>query len=355
MLTSGFGVETKIADMNGDGALDIMKCTTLENPTYLSIAYNQPANLGHFSTFQTFNPSGSPYHIDVGDLNKDGKLDCVISDDGSDKYVFNTGNDALGRVIWSAAHNFNFVTGGDDGFGSENHIVDLNNDGWGDIIVSDFDHDDPGCGRRCHIYHNLGGTVGATNIVLREEAGSSGWRGANGILPSDLTGTFDEATFDIDNDGDIDIVFGRCGGTSVFINQESTCTLTKYGTPTPNTTGLPALIDFSGTTSFTHNDWVLKATQCPHNKTCLFIYGTTQVGAVPFGDGVREIGGTIKRMGTTTTDANGNLSYPADFTTSPLNALVPGDTRYFMLWYRDPTGGPNGYNGSSALQATVCP
>jgi hypothetical protein len=38
-----------------------------------------------------------------------------------------------------------------------------------------------------------------------------------------------------------------------------------------------------------------------------------------------------------------------------LNTLVPGDTRYFMLWFRDPAGGPNGYNGSSALQATICP
>jgi hypothetical protein len=118
---------------------------------------------------------------------------------------------------------------------------------------------------------------------------------------------------------------------------------------------LPALIDFSGTTSVSHNDWVLKASQCPHNKTCLFIYGTTQIAPVPFGDGVREIGGSIKRMGVTTTDANGNLAYPADFTTAPLSGLVPGDTRYWMLWFRDPQGGPNAYNGSSALAATLCP
>jgi hypothetical protein len=354
MLNSGFGTEVKIVDINGDGVADVTKCSTLTGAG-LSTAYNQPANVGFFNLFQLFNPSGSPYHIDIGDLNNDGKLDCVISSDGADRYAFNTGNDALGRVVWTNGIPFLFLSGGDDGFGSESHIVDLNNDGWKDIVISDFDHDDAGCSRRAHIYHNPGGTVGSTSIQLLEEAGTNGWRGARGILPSDLGGTFDEAVFDIDNDGDMDIVFGRCSGTFVWLNQESSCTLTKYGTPVANSTGKPALIDFSGTTSVSHNDWVLKASQCPHNKTCLFIYGTTQVAPVPFGDGVREIGGSIKRMGVTTTDASGNLSYPADFTTAPLNGLVPGDTRYWMLWFRDPQGGPNGYNGSSALAATLCP
>ncbi len=355
MLTSSFGTECKIADMNGDGALDVAKTSTLDLPIQNSIAYNQPGNVGFFGTFQTFNPSGQPYHMDVGDLNNDGKLDMVLTDDGADRYVFNTGNDALGRVIWSAAKTFSFVNGADEGLGSENHIVDLNNDGWADVVISDFDHDLAGCSRRAHIYHNPGGAIGSTTIQLVEEAGSSGWVGANGILSSDLAGTYDEAIFDIDNDGDMDIVFGRCAGTSVFINQESSCTFVKYGTPVANTTGKPALIGYAGTSSISHNDWTLKTTQCPHNKTCLYIYGTAQVAPVPFGDGVREIGGTIKRMATTSTDANGNNSFHADFTSAPLNALVPGNTRYFMLWYRDPQGGPAGYNGSSALQVTMCP
>jgi FG-GAP-like repeat len=356
-LNSSFGTETKILDINGDGFNDISKCSTLDSPIRVAIDYNNPTNVGFFpaTTFQTMNPSGSPYHIDYGDLNNDGKLDLVISDDSADMYLFNTGNDALGRVNWSPGHTFQFVNASDDGFGSENHIVDLNNDGFNDVLISDFDHDLAGCTRRCHIYHNLGGPVGSTSIVLKEEAGSSGWFGANGFMASDLGGTFDEAVFDIDNDGDNDIVIGRCSGTYVWINQESNCTFVKYGTPVANSTGKPAILGYQGTTSLSHNDFYLKTTQCPHNKTCLYIYGTAQSSPVPFGDGVREIGGQIRRMATTSTDANGNQSFHADFTTAPLNTLVPGNTRYFMLWYRDPTGGPNGYNGSSALQATVCP
>jgi hypothetical protein len=354
MLTSAFGTEVKIVDINGDGAKDVFKCTTLGGVGDV-VAYNQTgANLGFFNFYQGA-PGGAPYHIDVGDLNNDGKLDFVETDDGSDQYFFNTGNDALGRVIWSAGKVFHFVNAGDDGFGSESHVKDLNNDGWADIIISNVDHDLTGCGGRAHIYHNAGGAVGSTNIQLTEEAGSNGWVGANGIFANDLTGTFDEAIFDLDNDGDMDIVFGRCSGTSVFINQESNCQFVKYGTPTANSTGLPALIGYAGTSSISHNDWTLKTTQCPHNKTCLYIYGTAQSSPVPFGDGVREIGGTIKRMATTSTDANGNNSFHADFTSAPLNALVPGNTRYFMLWYRDPQGGAAGYNGSSALQATMCP
>jgi hypothetical protein len=355
MLNSQFGTECKIADVNGDGVNDVIKCSTLDSPIQLSVSYNQPSSVGFFNLFQPFYLSQSPYHVDLGDLNNDGKLDAVVSDDGADRYIFNTGNDSLGRVIWGTANVFHFVTGQDDGFGSENHIVDLNNDGWKDVIISDFDHDLPGCSRRCHIYHNPGGTVGSTSIQLIEEAGSNGWRGVNGMFPSDLSGSFDEAVFDIDNDGDMDIVIGRCSGTFVWLNQESSCTLTKYGTPVANSTGLPALIDFSGTTSLAHNDWVLKAKQCPHNKTCLFIYGTTQIAPVPFGNGVREIGGTIKRMSVTTTDASGNVAFPVDWTQAPQNSLVPGDTRYWMLWFRDPAGGPAGYNGSSALAATICP
>jgi hypothetical protein len=353
MLNSAFGTETKIVDINRDGTKDVVKCSTLGGSGN-SAAYNNPANIGFFNILHVF-PSGSPYHIDVGDLNNDGKLDSVVSDDGADHYAFNTGNDALGRVVWGPSKTFAFVSGGDDGFGSENHIKDLNNDGWADVIISDVDHDFSGCGRRAHIYHNPGGVAGDMNIQLKEEAGTNGWRGANGIFPSDLTGTFDEAIFDVDNDGDMDIVFGRCAGTFVWLNQESNCTLTKYGAPVANSTGLPALIDSTGTTSLTHNDWVLRSKQTPANKTCLFIYGTAQVAPVPFGDGVREIGGTIERMATTNTGPNGEVAFPANFTSSPLNALVPGDTRYFMLWFRDPAGGPNHFNGSSALAATVCP
>lgn len=220
MLSSAFGMSSDIADMNGDGVLDVVKDTALGAPQYVSVAYNNPANEGFFNLFQNSFHAFSPYHLDTGDLNNDGRLDLVVSDDGDDRYRYNLGNDGLGRVNWGAAKTFQFLDGGDDGFAGNTLIVDLNNDNWNDIVFSDVDVDVVGCSRRAHIYHNPGGTVGS-EITLREEvqqAGSGGWKGVKGLLIGDLTGTFDVAVFDINNDGWKDMVFGRCNGTFVWMN-----------------------------------------------------------------------------------------------------------------------------------------
>ena len=59
---------------------------------------------------------------------------------------------------------------------------------------------------------------------MLEEAGgssSSDWKGVKGITNSDLTGGHDVAAFDIDNDGDTDMILGRCSGTFVWMNETS--------------------------------------------------------------------------------------------------------------------------------------
>jgi hypothetical protein len=35
--------------------------------------------------------------------------------------------------------------------------------------------------------------------------------------------------------------------------------------------------------------------------------------------------------------------------------IQPADTRYFQIWYRDPTGGSSGFNLSNGLEITFCP
>ncbi len=217
MLLTSFGTSSEIVDLNGDGTLDVVRGQS----GTVSCSYNNPANVGFFNIFQASVGGGSPYHVDVGDLNGDSRPDLIFSDDGSDGFRFNMGNDALGRVSWGAQRVFNYVVGSDDGFAGNCLVVDMNKDGFGDALVSDFDVDTTGCDRRAKIFHNVGGVIG-TEMILREEAqqASGGWRGAVGVLTSDLTGTYDMAAFDIDNDGDTDLVIGRCAGTAVFINQQ---------------------------------------------------------------------------------------------------------------------------------------
>ncbi|MCP3902591.1 MAG: VCBS repeat-containing protein [Planctomycetes bacterium] len=93
MYASVFGVSNEIVDMNDDGLNDIVRLTALGNPYHVGIAYNDPLNVGVFTEYEiVYQLSG--YHVEAGDLNGDGKLDLVVVDDGTDRYLLNQGNDA---------------------------------------------------------------------------------------------------------------------------------------------------------------------------------------------------------------------------------------------------------------------
>jgi hypothetical protein len=114
---------------------------------------------------------------------------------------------------WGPSQAFTYSGGGaDDGFGGTSHIVDLNNDGWRDVLITDFDVDVNGCARRTHIFRNLGN---APNVTLQEQMIANT---VCGIPVAQLAGTFDIAVFDIDGDGWKDMVVGRCAGTQVWMN-----------------------------------------------------------------------------------------------------------------------------------------
>ena len=179
--------------MNGDGYLDVVKDTALNAPQYVAISYNNllgTAVEGQFNNFDNSgNGSGAPYFAETGDLNADGRADIITSDDGQDRYRVNLGNDALDRAEFSGGaggNAFTYVQGGDTGFASNNLIVDLNGDGWGDAITADIDVDIPSS-NRMHIYHNTGPQQGLSPgdvPIMREEFGSVGsnWFGVKGLL-----------------------------------------------------------------------------------------------------------------------------------------------------------------------------
>ncbi len=213
MLESSFGMAVKIVDMNGDGRLDIMKDDALNSPQAVSISYNNGASLGFFGTYDL--PYGNaPYHFDTGDLNNDGRPDIIVSDDGQDRYLLNTGNNGAGIATFSPTFAFTYSGGGsDDGFAGNNIIVDIDNDGWNDVIVTDVDVDISGCNRRAHIFRNLGNSP---NVTLQEQIVSG--QVVGGITTGALQGSHDVAVFDINGDGYMDLVFGRCTGTQIYIN-----------------------------------------------------------------------------------------------------------------------------------------
>ncbi|NOT02300.1 MAG: hypothetical protein HOP29_16965 [Phycisphaerales bacterium] len=212
MLVSAFSMAVAIEDMNGDGFVDIVKDTALNVPQRVSIAYNNPANQGFFDVFDSGVYTLAPYHTTVGDLNNDSRLDLVITDDGSDRYLLNTGNGAQNQALFSS-RTFSFQTGGDDGFGGDSVIADLNKDGFKDVLITDVDIDISGCDRRLHIYRNLGNLP---TVTLQEQL--------SGGTPEPWmpNGAHDVAVFDLNGDNWLDMVIGTCNGTEVWINQPPT-------------------------------------------------------------------------------------------------------------------------------------
>ena len=220
MLLSAFGMASAIVDMNNDGALDIVKDTALQTPQRISISYNDPDNKGFYDEFDVVYTL-APYHVTPADLNQDGRLDLVVTDDGDDRYMINTGNggDGLANFI-----TLDFTGSPDDGFGGNHGIADLNNDGHVDVIITDVDVDFDGCARRMHIYRNLGNLP---NVTLQEQGGAAPW------TPN---GSHDIVIMDINGDGWQDMFIGTCTGYEIWMNEPPIGMVFAYPT------GLPAFV-----------------------------------------------------------------------------------------------------------------
>ncbi|MFY9342727.1 MAG: FG-GAP-like repeat-containing protein, partial [Planctomycetota bacterium] len=226
LSASNFVSRAALVDINLDGRLDIVR----NNVSVIDVTYNNgAAGPGYFQTRQTAY-TGASYHFGIGDLNNDSLPDLISSDDGQDRYTLHGGVSG-GVAQWLPTTALTYSGGGgDDGFAGNSLIVDLNNDGWNDALVADFDVDVTGCSRRCHIFRNLGNLP---NPTLQEQMSGGA---VCGIPTAMLSGTFDVAVFDINGDGWKDIVLGRCNGTTVWINQPPIGITFGY----PN--GLPAFV-----------------------------------------------------------------------------------------------------------------
>ena len=359
MLDSSFGTCAEIADINGDGVNDVIKSSGVgtmgSGPPVVRVSYNNPSNPGFFNIYQEPSDAG-PYHVNVGDLNQDGKLDLVISDDGMDRYLLNEGNDGLGRAIWDT-YNFTIEGDFDDGIGGNNIVADLDNDGWADVLVADVDPVIPGCSRRLHIYHNRSGILGGP-VLLREEAGS-GSTGVSGMTTADMTGTHDVAVLDLDDDGDLDPVLGRCTSTHVWINDgpPPACGITYCGADQNPVNS--ALIKVS-TCDSTEASIEVTLYNAPANQFGYLLVGdgNATVSHPPGADGdLCVVGGSClgrydKDVGQTgnfgllTTDILSAASNPCQGAVN----ITAGATWNFQYWHRRPGGASASF--SEAIQVT---
>jgi hypothetical protein len=126
----------------------------------------------------------------------------------------------------------------------------------------------------------------------------------------------------------------------------------SYCSVTNNSTGQPALMSSSGTTSIAANNFGLVCSGCPHNAAGLFFYGPNEVQAA-FGNGFRCVGGTVWRLGLHPANASGVATDAINFGAVPA-AITAGSTWKFQYWYRNPAGGGALFNLSDGLSVTFC-
>jgi hypothetical protein len=344
MATSDICNNTVLADFNVDGQLDLLKQNGHGNST--DVIYNDPITPGSFTSWDENVYSGSPYFANSGDLNGDGRPDLVISDNGTDKFLINTGTDVNDKATWGPPSTYEFLAGSDDGFGANSLVADLDLDGWDDVLIADVDPEIPGYTRRLHIYHNRGGTVGGTDIVLREERQSTSntdWIGVVGMETADLKGTHDVAVFDVDNDGLQDIIVSQLEGTFVWRQITAWADL---GNALSGTHGAPVNTP-EGTLV---GGWPVSITlsNALENTTAFFVIGAFNLSA-PFKGGVLVPNPTPPGLFVPIGTGPGGTISLVD--TWPMG-LPPGLDIFVQWWIIDGTG-LVGFAASNAVQGTT--
>jgi hypothetical protein len=121
----------------------------------------------------------------------------------------------------------------------------------------------------------------------------------------------------------------------------------------PHSGGVGAGLDAEGSLSSSTDDLVLLGRDLPPGQAALLFHGTTSL-QVPFGDGLRCAGGSIRRAGIRFADGTGAAAWGPGLNGSTQWSM--GDTRYFQGWFRDP-GGPcgSGFNLTQALELVFEP
>lgn len=121
-----------------------------------------------------------------------------------------------------------------------------------------------------------------------------------------------------------------------------------------NSGGTGVMLGSQGSSSVLANDLVLRGSGLPAGQLALLYMGTHAIGGglgVSLGDGLRCVGGGVRRLGLRLADSAGDATWGPSLTQGLGNAA--GSTDRFQVWCRDPAGPCNqGSNLSNGYAVT---
>jgi len=352
----GFGrVVRGAGDVNADGHDDVVvSALWISDPNASGEVYVvSGANGTLLHTFQGNNPYewfGSSCD-GAGDVNADGFDDLIVGakhdqtagwHSGSAK-IYSGANGAVLHAFYADsivdALGVSVAGAGDvDGDGRDDVIVGASNDhlgsGWvgSATVFSGFDG-----GVIFRIYGSSHDDELGTVVCGGGDVDGDGLGEVAVVTPGDDTGA--------SNAGEVRVLTLASGACQ---------DVTSYCTGLPNSTGVGATLHFTGTTSVAANDLQLHASDGPPTNSGLFVFAANQL-SIPFGNGLRCVGGDLHRVGVKPLDSFGNATCVLDNTSPKVGgAIVSGSTWNFQHWYRDPGVGAE-FNLTDALSVVFCP
>lgn len=336
-----------VGDVNGDGFKDFIIGSYFGGAKIYSGQ--------NFSVLRTFpaGPADDRFGFAVagaGDVNGDGIADAVVGapQDGNvfapgNGYakIFSGANGSLIRTLTGSASGdrFGCAVGG---------AFDMNADGRAEVIVG-ADQQSIGGNGYARLFSGIDGSV--IHTFSGTNAGS-------------LYGTTVDGLGDVNGNGNFEVAVGAPSLSTAFslVGRLDVWSANVTGCPAPynfcavnnNSTGQPALINYTGTTSVAANNFGLTAAGCPPNCVGLFYYGTTEVQQV-FGNGFRCVGGSVFRLPILHANAGGVANFAVNYGSLPVGGSVtPGSTWKFQFWFRNAAAGGANFNLSNGLSVTFC-
>lgn len=377
-----------LLDADGDGDMDIAACAF--GAGHVAVLLND--GTGAFGSLSTFDGGGSgEFGLAAGDMNEDGIDDLIVGLRSSQRIAVHLGqgdgtfvesdNLPCGGGVWmivmgdidgdghldastaNGASASGSILLGDgqgnlvldqvqpmQGFSTATDLGDLDGDGDLDWVVSEFGGD------VWELFEN----VGPQGMVFHQSFDAPSNPGCALIFDMDRDGDLDLALLDEISD-DLLIHHNVSPGTTLCLGDGSN------GVPCPcgnesaggqgggcrNSTGEGGLLLASGTASVGADNLTLAASRVPAGQFGLIFSGTVET-ELPFGDGLRCLGGTLVRFGAQPTGVGGAFSLDQ---VASIGGLFPGDTRWFQGWVRDPSMGAcgSGFTTTSAVQVTFVP